>query len=67
MKKSGEKIVRYYKLNENELQKELETDFENGLSSSQADERFKECGYNTTYSKPVVSFKSVNVVFLVIY
>ncbi len=58
--------MRYYKLNEAELKKELETDFDNGLSSSQVDKRFKECGYNTTYSKPALSFKSVNAIFLAV-
>ena len=58
--------MRYYKLNEAELQKELETDFEMGLSDKESSERFKECGYNTTYSKPAISFKSLNIVFLVV-
>ena len=58
--------MRYYKLNEVELQKELDTDFENGLSFSKVDERFKECGFNTTYSKPALSFKSVNMIFLAV-
>lgn len=58
--------MKYYQLDTTELQRELETDLDTGLDSTQVKNRLRMCGYNTQLSKPKVSFKSVNLPFLVI-
>ena len=59
--------MKYYKLDIANLEKELDTNIENGLSDEQVAKRFKECGYNTSYSKATFSFKFFNVFFLCLY
>lgn len=58
--------MKFYQLDSNELQKELETDLENGLDNSQVKKRMRMCGYNTQLSKPKLSLKSLNLPFLLI-
>lgn len=58
--------MKYYKLAPSELEKELDTDLESGLSSKQVEERFRECGYNTRYKRPKFTLKYINPLFLVI-
>ncbi len=58
--------MKFYQLDANELQKELETDFDNGLDNSQVKKRLQLCGYNTQLSKPTFSIKKINFSFLII-
>jgi len=50
--------MKFYQLDSKELQKELETDFEYGLTDREVDSRRKICGYNTRFSKPKLTKKS---------
>ncbi len=56
--------MKFYKFDAKGLEKELETDIENGLTGDEAKKRFKECGYNSQYTNTKFSLKSLNAIFL---
>ncbi len=58
--------MRFYQLDTKELQNELETDFEYGLTKQEVKSRYRICGYNTRFIKPKLTPKSFCLPLLVI-
>ncbi len=58
--------MKFYQLDTKQLQDELETDLEYGLTKQQVKSRLRICGYNTRFVKPKISVKSFCLPLLVI-